>query len=248
VRHLRPLRLASFLLSALLVFGQSSGRDLNAERLQTGSFRYRTTMAGKDAGESLIQIRQPAESGNYVYSNRVEGAFSQSWEAIATRVFAPVSAKLVYGQGDSARTSFELTYRDGRVKGFAYSGRDQLPSSRRVVDEAVAADTVDQRIDWAAVMALPEYVTGGLYNFHVYDPGTGNSRITVEVRGFETIQVPAGSFSTARIAYRIEKNRGTEAYEVWVKSQSPRFLVKELFPNGAVTDLLQIQHLPPALP
>jgi len=238
VGRFRPARLAPLLaLLASIAFGQAARSDLDAQRLRTGVFRYRTIVDGKEAGESRIEIRK-SESGNLVFTNRVEGAFSQTWEAVASRAFEPVSAKLTMGEGKDARTIFELEYRSGRVTGFAMSG-GAAEAERRPVNDPIAADTVDQRIDWAAVMARSDYAPGGEFTFHVYDPATGHSRVAARVLGFETAAVPAGSFETARIEYRIEKNRGTETYIVLVSEAVPRMLVKEIFPNGAVTELVE---------
>lgn len=230
-----PLAPVLALFVARLV-GQGVRPNLDAERLQTGSFRYKTIVNGKTAGESKIQIRK-SRSGDFVFTNLVEGAFSQSWEAVASRIFEPISAKLTMGQGKDALVVFDLAYHGPRVTGFATSGKGQEPRVRRVIDDAIAADTVDQRIDWAAVMAAENYVPGGELRFHVYDPGTGHSPVTARVLGPETTTVPAGSFETVRVVYQIEKNRGTETYEVLVKKEPPRVLVKEQFPNGAVTEL-----------
>jgi hypothetical protein len=227
-------------LACSVTFGQDHRPNLNAARLRTGSFRYRTLVDRKEAGQSQIGIRRSAGTGNYVYSNVITGAFSQSWEAIATPAFAPVSAKLTSGQGNEARPVFELSYRGERVSGFAVSGTTQ-PLARMTVDETVAADTVDQRIDWAAVMALKDYAPDQEYTFHVYDPGTGNSRVIVTVGPTEITRVPAGAFETIRVVYRIEKNRGPEVYQVLVSKQARRFMVKEEFPNGAVTELLEVK-------
>jgi hypothetical protein len=209
--------------SATLVFSQDT--QFNATRLKTGSFGYRTVVEGKEAGQSQIRIRKLADSDRYVFTNSIEGAFSQSWEAVASAAFVPISAKLIFGQGDKASTAFELSYSGGRVTGFAFSRSDLAPRTKRTVDETVAADTVDQRIDWAAVMARKEYIADEVFSFHVYDPGTGNSRVTAVVGRTETTTVPAGAFETVRIVYRIEKNRGTEMYEVFVNQKIPRFMV-----------------------
>jgi hypothetical protein len=205
----------------------------DAGRLQTGQFLYRTLVDGKESGSSQIRIRRTAPD-TFLFTNRVEGVFSQSWEAVASRSLAPISAKLVTGSGKDARTVFELSYGGGRVSGYATSSKDP---GRRTVDEAVAADTVDQRIDWAAVMAVKELTPGSRCAFHVYDPGTGHSSVEALVLGPATIVVPAGTFETTRIEYRIDKKRGSETYVVFVRSELPRFLVKETFPNGAETEL-----------
>jgi hypothetical protein len=206
----------------------------DAGRLQAGVFAYRTMVNGKEAGSSRIRIRK-TDPDTFSFTNLVEGLFSQSWEALASRQFAPISAKLVTGSGKDARTVFELAYRDGRVSGFATSSKE---SGRRTVDEAVTADTVDQRIDWAAVMAVKELAPGSRFTFHVYDPGTGHSSVEATVLGPATIVVPAGSLETTRVEYRIDKKRGSETYVVFVRSELPRFLVKETFPNGAETELV----------
>jgi len=225
------------LLLAAQVAGHAVRPDLDAARLRTGDFHYRTIVDGQEAGRSRIGIRK-SESGDFVFMNSVEGAFHQSWESVASASFEPMFARLKTGK--DARTVFELVYRDCRVTGFASPGKSP-PFERSSVDDAVAEDTVDQRIDWAAVMALKEYAPDTRFTFHVYDPGTGLSRVTARVVGFEKVTVPAGTFSAAHVAYTIEKSRGSETYEVLVHRELPRFLVKETFPNGAVTELVAIK-------
>jgi len=233
-------------ISALLTFAlmlcsplaaEDARPDFDAGRLKIGLFRYRTLVDGKEEGNSRIEVRKLA-SGDFVFTNVVEGRFSQSWEAIASRTFEPISARLTMGQGKDARDIFALTYRGRRVSGFAAAGRDRPQTERRTVDETIGADTVDQRIDWAAVMAVVDYAPGDRFTFHVFDPGTGHSRVMARVIGPTTERVPAGSFETIRVEYRIEKNRGAEAYDAVILRSIPRVLVKETFPNGAVTELV----------
>ena len=223
--------------------GEVARCDFDATRLRTGSYSFRTLVEAKEVGRSRIQISKLADSGNYVFSNVVIGSFSQSWEAVASPTFTPVSAKLSFGQRSAARTAFDLSYQGNRVTGFITSQKE--PFKRREVDEAIADDTVDQRIDWAAVMAFKEYVEGREFKFHVYDAGTGNSLVSVRIGKSEKIVVPAGSFETVRISYRIDKRSGAETYEVFVTKQAPRFMVKEKFPNGSVTELLELTNSEP---
>jgi len=227
-------------LSMALAGGQIARPDLDATRLRTGAYSFRTLVNGKEVGRSRIQIRRSVDSRNYVFSNLVLGSFSQSWEAVASPTFAPVSAKLSFGQGSAARTAFDLSYQGNRVTGFIAPRKEAF--KKREVDETVAGDTVDQRIDWAAVMAFKEYVEGHEFKFHVYDAGSGNSLVSVRIGKSETTAVPAGSFETVRVSYRIDKRSGVETYEVFVTKQAPRFLVKEKFPNGSVTELLELTN------
>jgi hypothetical protein len=197
-------------------------QGFRADRLRMGAFRYRTLVNGKEAGSSEIRIRR-SRAGTFEFTNEISGAFRQSWAAVASAEFVPVSARLSSASG----TVFELTYRGDRVTG----------SAGRVVDDVVAAGTVDQRIDWAAVMSMREYGAGGTCGFRVYDPKAGNSRVVVTIGGKERIRVPAGMFDTVRVVYRIAKAQGTEEYRVWMGGGARRFMVREEFPNGSVTEL-----------
>ena len=110
------------------------------------------------------------------------------------------------------------------------------------MDEDVAADTIDQRIDWAAVMPLKSYGDQQEFTFHVYDPKDGNSRIVAVVKGTETLQTKAGSFHVIRIVYRTEKSGGAKTFEVFINERLPRFLVKEVFPWGETSELVEIER------
>ncbi len=225
-------------LALAMTSGQDYRPNLDAGRLRTGSFSFRTLVDGTEVGRSRIEIRRATDSGNYIFSNLVTGNFSQSWEAVASPTFAPVSAKLSLGEGSAVHTAFNLAYQGNRVTGFITPQKE--PSKRRRVDETISDDTVDQRIDWAAVMALKKYIEGQEFRFRVYDPGLGNSVVSVRIGNSETTAVPAGSFETVRISYRIDKRSGAETYEVFVTKQPPRFLVKEKFPNGSMSELVEL--------
>ena len=71
-------------LTLAIASGQDARPDLDAGRLQTGSFSFRTLVDGKEVGRSRIQIRRSADLRNYIFSNLVIGSFSQSWEAVAS--------------------------------------------------------------------------------------------------------------------------------------------------------------------
>jgi len=220
---------------ALVVTTLASGQTFDAARLRTGRFVYRTVANGKDAGGSEITI---SRDGNFRFTNHVTGQFVQDWEATTTAAFAPIAAKLTFGE--DRKPSFELVYRDRRVAGAAWSRQTAM---KRDVQASIVPDTVDQRIDWAAVMSA-ELTGGREFRFHVYDPGAGNSLVTAVVSGPETVEVPAGKFTAMRVVYRIDKAGGSEVYLLLTNREGPRMLLKEEFPNGAVTELVEaaFQH------
>jgi hypothetical protein len=228
---------------AVLSFGSAVADDnyLDANRLKLGHFTYRTLIGGKDAGEDELTLQKNPVSGIFEFSADIKGAFAQQWSATATAQFKPMAAKLVFGTGNARRTAFEILYKDGRAIGTA-TPRTQATQSKAIpFDLPVPADTVDQRIDWASVMSLDPNAVGRI-EYHVFDPGTGVSRISVSISGPETIQVPAGTYQAMRIVYRIEKANGTELYQVLTNVAGPRMLLREEFQNGAVTDLVSIRE------
>jgi len=212
----------------------------NAKRLKTGRFRYRTLVNGKDAGNSEISLRV-TDSGQFAFSNQVSGQFSQRWEAVATVAFVPISAKLTFGEGANGPTGFELRYQGGRVTGFATKRGSGGTGDRLQIDTEIPPDTVDQRIDWAAAMS-EELTAGREFAFRVFDPYAGLSLVAGHVEGTEPVRVPAGTFTGVRVVYRIEKASGPETYQVLTNAEGPRMMLKEEFPNGAVTELVKAKE------
>ena len=51
----------------------------------------------------------------------------------------------------------------------------------------------------------------------------------------------SGTFEAVRIIYRIEKTRGPEVYQILTNRDGPRMVLKEEFPNGAVSELVQVK-------
>ena len=120
-------------------------------------------------------------------------------EALATATFVPVSAKLTFGEDDKLRPRFELNYREERAIGWRL---EKSTANKFEVDVRVLPDSVDQRIDWAAMSQ--GLVPGHEFSFSVFDPVTQISQVTGRVVGPETVNVPAGTFAAIRIAYGIE--------------------------------------------
>jgi hypothetical protein len=216
----------------------------DASRLKMGRFYYRDLDHGEAVGTATIAIRKISQTGNYRFSNEArlietfQGFRSQRWQSTASADFAPIGAMLAFGSESQSVPSFELHYRKGRVSGFATDRSNADKMFRRSIDDAVPVDIVDQRIDWAAVMAA-DLVPGRSYQFNVYDPTTGVSSATERVGGRMNIRTPAGRFSTVQIVYDITKRGKLERYVAYATAQSPRFMVREEFPNGVVSELLK---------
>jgi hypothetical protein len=239
---MRNIWIGSLILLASHALTQTPALDVDsrfeAHRLQLGTFRYSDSSNGKVVGESRIRVQRSEGGQEYVFSNVVEGASDQRWKAVITPNFSPISAELTFGRSSEQHKAFDLSYSRNHVSGVAAT-RDRDGFIDRRIGEEIAVDTVDQRIDWAAVMALKSYAESETFTFHVYDPKDGNSRIVATVKGMETIHTRAGVFRVVRILYRTEKAGGAQTFEVFINEQVPRFLVKEVFPWGMTSELVE---------
>jgi hypothetical protein len=242
--EMRPIRIVWF--ASFIIFGshaltQTPPVDVRARfeahRLQMGTFRYSDSSNGKVVGESTIRVQRSEQKHQYVFSNVVVGASDQRWKAVIAPNFSPISAELTFGGGGGQHKAFDLSYSRNYVSGVV-GAYDRNGLVYRRFREEIASDTVDQRIDWAAVMALKSYQELEAFSFHVYDPKAGNSQVVATVKGFETIHTRAGAFRVVRILYRTEKADGAQTFEVFVNEQVPRFLVKEVFPWGMTSELV----------
>lgn len=225
----------------------------NTTRLRTGFFTYqdRSHDGGSVVGSSRIQIRRLGSESDYEFSNIATfasgfmGFHSQRWSTVASMRFQPKSAALAFLHGNEVAPVFDITYRAARAKGFVVSMSSNEASKKSYVDDPIPADTVDQRIDWAAVTAN-DLEVGRHFEFNVYDPKGGVSHVQVDVGTLSEVHVPAGDFVSYAIDYRIYKANGIEHFRVFASREIPRFMVREEFPNGVVTDLVRIENAAPA--
>jgi hypothetical protein len=211
----------------------------------TGIFEYRDTDHGKQVGSAMIAIQRLAGSGNLRFIAKADfaedfsGFHSQRWEAVTSPEFRPMLAKLAFLRGDEVVPVFELRYESGKATGFVVSHRDSTQGIRQTVNAPVPYGIVDQRIDWAAILAS-DLETGEHIEFNVFDPGTGVSRVTAEVRPSAELRGPAGTFSAYRVDYQMEKRNGTEHFRLFVTKRLPHVMLREDFPNGVVSELVHI--------
>ena len=219
---------------------EMSDAKFDASRLRTGRFEYRIVRDGKQIATFTITVDKQSD-GNFRFTAK---GFNQEWESVATSSFQPISAALRIERPKKKESySMSLTYGRGRVTGLAGTSADNMTNDAKLaemkpVSAAVPTGTVDQRIDWAAMLASRLEV-GQKLDFTVYDPATGVSKVAGEVSKAEQIRVPAGIFETIRAVYRIEKSKGTETYEVLASKEMPRFMVREDFSTGMSTELVK---------
>ena len=211
---------------------------IDARRLQTGEFIYRDSAKGKLMGESSINIGLNATDSNYHFTVQTSGYFDQRWESVASPTLTPISARLAFGKGPDQPTAFDLQYANDKVTGFALHRRSADPKAQVPVNATIDSNTVDQRIDWATVMAF-ELRKDSRFGFNVYDPITGSSEVRARVSPPRRIDVPAGSFRVYAVTYWVKKATGPERYIVYATTSLPRFMVREDFPDGTISELVK---------
>ncbi|WP_445144957.1 hypothetical protein [Dyella sp. Tek66A03] len=248
--------LAAFcVFSPWVALAQNSPADFgsDATRLKTGLFAYqdRNQDDGSVVGSSRIVIRRLGNESEYEFSNLATftsgflGFHSQRWTTVASKRFQPKSAALSFLNGSEVAPIFDIIYQAGKATGFVVSRSSNEAAKKSYVNDPIPADTVDQRIDWAAVIAN-DLEVGRHFEFNVYDPKGGISHVQADVGALIDVHVPAGDFVSYAIDYRIHKANGIEHFRVFASKESPRFMVREEFSNGVVTDLVRIENAAPS--
>jgi hypothetical protein len=233
--------------TAAQITGQNSATvsTPDASRLQLGTFEYRDLDHGKQVGEGEITIRRCGRTGRYEFSAKASfsegfrGFHSQEWRAVTTSGFKPVVATLNLMSATETKPVFELQYQDREVTGSVVRYNGCPSGCKQPVHGSISPDTVDQRIDWAAVLSS-DLTPGHEIEFSVYDPISGISRIKGRVGSTERVRVPAGDFSAVRVIYQMEKAAGAEHFQLLATQSLPHIMVREEFPNGVVTELTRI--------
>jgi hypothetical protein len=235
-----------FVVAACAGGARPSGHDgarppFDAERVRLGRFHYENTMEGKSAGSSTISVARAAPD-RFRFRNEVVGTFRQTWECESNRALEPAQVTLGFGERDDRGRRMRLLYRGSQVSGTATHVDKTGAEVTESVSSTIPTDIVDQRVDWAALMSAPLAV-GQRHSFSVYDPWSGLSRVDARVEAGGQTRVPAGAFDTFLVVYRIDDPvRGAHEFRAWVSEATPRFLVRELFPNGSVTELARIEE------
>ncbi|MEP6994303.1 MAG: hypothetical protein ABI968_07260 [Acidobacteriota bacterium] len=224
------------------------GARFDAARLRTGSFVYRILERGQEVARITCTVRKRSDD-SYEFTGDATGGYSQHWEARATPSLQPTFAMLRIGTGER-QSSFSLNYDGDHVTGQAVkagrpaaSGKAPPAPEEKTIEERLPAGTVDQRIDWAAVLAS-RLETGQKFDFTVYDPWSGVSRVAGRVGDVEIIRVPAGAYEAYRLTYTITSSKGAEPYQMLATKDVPHMSVREDFPSGESSELVEVHDAP----
>jgi hypothetical protein len=207
----------------------------SAGSLREGRFVYRETVAGKDTSTFTLEIRRRAVD---TWGFTGEGS-GQRWEAITDSTFHPRSAMLSMTHRGRP---YEFHLRYSGDSAFARVTRDDSSAHQIEVSsaEAVHGVTIDQRIDWASLMAS-DLAEGESATYSVYDPGTSSSRLRASASAGPTLSGPEGNRATTKLDYTICKAGKSESYTVFATKGRQRIMLREDLRGDIVAELVRIQ-------
>jgi hypothetical protein len=205
----------------------------DARRLKQGRFTYEMNISGKAAGQFVLTIRRQGKD-RWRFTGDATG-FDQHWEAVTTRRFEPVSALLILKRrGQPYR--MELSYGANGVTAVETSD-----GQARTSKNAIAAPTVDQRIDWASMMAS-DLGPGMSSTWRVFDAMTGSSRLFAGAHAIAPMDGPLGRQPAVRLDYRICKTgKAAETYRVYATRSLPRVMLREDLREDEVSVLVKAE-------
>lgn len=205
----------------------------DARRLKQGRFTYDMTIKGEAAGQFVLTIRR-AGKDRWRFTGDAIG-FDQHWEAVTTRRFAPVSALLTLKRKDQPYR-MELRYGARGV-----TARETTGGRTVTTTSIIPAMTVDQRIDWASMMAS-SLAPGSASGWRVFDAMTGSSRLLAKAEPVAPIDGPLGRQAAVRLDYRICKaGRPAETYRVYASRALPRVMLREDLREDEVSVLVKAE-------
>ena len=212
--------------------GESNTRPaFDAALLREGRFTYHTTLKGESLGDTVIEIRRAGANYRITMS---APKIAQSWEAVVRRSFAPVSVHLKMSSR-GAPYEMSLTY-----EGEVISGEERKGESTAPVRASARGIVIDQRVDWASIMAL-QPGSGSSLAVSVFDPSTGFSPMRGKIGTTPSMTGAWGTASAVRLDYRICKREHVESYPVFATQATPRMMLREDMPNGLVSELVAIE-------
>ena len=229
------MKFASLIALALcsVALAADSSSTFDATLLKEGRFIYRTTLAGESLGETVIEVRKAGS--RYVISMSAPKV-EQRWQATVDGSFAPVSATLEM-RGRKGAYAMKLDYGTGHDGG-KVTGEETEAGVTRPVSASLDGVVIDQRVDWAAMMAVKADRTVAV---RVFDPATGSSEMKGRVGPTQPLVGAWGESLALRLDYSIRKRDHLETYTVYASAETPRYMLREEMPNDLVSELVRVE-------
>lgn len=205
--------------------------NFDATLLKEGRFTYRTTLKGESLGDTVIEVRRVGSMYRMTMSAIEIG---QAWEATVESSFAPVSTHLEM-QSRGAPYEMNLKYDVVQITGAELKGGVATP-----VRSIATGVVIDQRVDWASMMAV-QAPLGGAVTMSVFDPPTQFSQLLGKVSVAPVMTGAWGTAAALRLDYSICHPDHVENYTVFATRSTPRYMLREDMPGGLVSELIRVE-------
>jgi hypothetical protein len=212
-----------------------SAPHFSANSLREGRFVYRETVAHKDTSTFTLEIRRRTDD-TWRFTGEGSG---QRWEAITDSLFRPRSAMLSMTR-HGRPYEFHLRYTHDSVFALVSSVDSAANAHKDSSAAAIPGATIDQRIDWASLMAS-DLGAGKSAAYSVYDPATGSSHLAASASNGPTLASPDGPLATIKLGYAICKAGKSESYTVFATKGSRRMMVREDLRGDIVAELVRVE-------
>jgi hypothetical protein len=213
------------------ITGANAHPTFDAALLREGRFIYHTTLKGESLGETAIEVRR--DGARFVITMSAP-KIAQSWKATVEQSFTPLSASLQM-KGKKGSYAMDLRYAGGKI-----TGEEREGGVTRLVNASADGVVIDQRVDWAAVMASNAPAASSIV-LRVFDPSSGSSEMLGKIGGTRSMHGAWGDLDAIRLDYTICKRDHVEEYTVYATRETPRYMLREDMPNGLVSELIRIE-------
>jgi hypothetical protein len=208
----------------------------SANTLRQGTFVYREIAGGKDTSLFTLDIRRRPD-GTWRFTGEGSG---ERWEAIADSAFVPRSAELSLMRRGRPY-GFQLHYSGDSVSAYEMIYDSAFNVSKKRSTATIHGVTIDQRIDWASLMAS-DLAVGQSALYAVYDPATGSSTLTAHAGEGPTLASLSGPMPTVKLDYTICKSGASESYTVFATKELPRVMLREDMRGTVVSELVRMER------
>ena len=223
LKPIAPVRLLTVegdSLDPAALIARTGALDLDLSRLVPLTDSFVVMVQGNPMGWQRIELQKTGDGFTWQEETRI-GTFVQQSTTVGLGSDAMVRSVTQQGKSQGKETHINVTYAGGRVTGDALvAGQPDFKSLS--IDTVVTPGTVDDNAIQALLPAL-RWSPTARWTMSVFAAGQ-NATVTMnlEVKGVETVQVPAGSFET----YRAEMSGGPATVNFFVTTAAPHRLVK----------------------
>jgi zinc protease len=206
---------------------RAAAERYDGSRLQAGRRAYRFLIQDNPMGTVTEVLARDGDVWVATSTTEAAGMSQESETRFAVADLSAISSIIRIRQAGAAMEG-DLRVADGRIM-----GRLELPEpmgGARDVDAAMPEGTLLPGMD-AHVLAAADLAEGRSVTLPVFDMMSGAvTSITFQVTGVEEVTVPAGTFST----YRIAMTGGAQPMTLYVRRDAPHIMVRQEFTGAPV--------------